>query len=192
MTTEFKTRGYAIAAALKYCREGVDPARRQKVLQRISPELIRYIDSLKSAEWYPTTPMTEMFNAVVAACDGNDKLAEQDLIGCGTFAARDASNTFLRLVMRVLTPTLFAKKLPSLYSRDNSKGTVEVDVTDDRVIAHFKDTMGFDHLAAMSAGWMTFALESMGKQLTSCTITDWAVSKPNVPEFKVEMGWKNA
>lgn len=190
--SEFKTRGYGIAAALKYCREGIDPVRRPKVLARISPDVIRHIESLKPAEWYPTAPMTEMFNAVVAACEGNDKLAEQDLIGCGTFAARDASNTFLRLVMRVLTPTLFAKKLPSLYSRDNNKGTVDVDVTEDRVIAHFKDTLGFDHLAAMSAGWMTFALESMGKQLTSCKITGWQVSTPDVPEFRVEMGWKNA
>ncbi|AKU97362.1 hypothetical protein AKJ09_04026 [Labilithrix luteola] len=190
--TEFKTRGYGIAAALKYCREGVDPARRPKVIASISPETIRYIESLKSAEWYPTVPMTEMFNAVIAACDGDMKLAEQDLIGCGIFAARDASNTFLRLVMRVLTPTLFAKKLPSLYARDNNKGTVEVDVTEDRVVAHFKDTLGFDHLAAMSAGWMNFALESMGKQVTSYKITEWAVTRPNVPDFKIEMGWKNA
>lgn len=186
----FKTRGYVLATTLKYCREGIHPSRRKKVLDRISAATVHTVETAQSSTWYTLEQEAEMLNAIAEASDGDAKIAEEDLIGSGVFAGAEATNTFLRLVMKVLTPALFAKKIPELYQRDNNKGNVRVDVLDEKFIGHFTDTSGFPHLAPMSAGWMRFALTSMGKEITSTKISNWTVQSADVPEFTIEMTWK--
>lgn len=187
----FKTRGYIFGTALKYLREGLPSDRRVKVLERINPETIRWIETLsKPAEMYTVEKAVEIYDAIVFASGGDDAIAEQDLCNCGKFAASEASNTFLRLLMKVLTPGLFAKKLPSLYARDNSKGVVRVEATDDRLICNMSQIKGYPHMPAVAVGWATFTLEMMGKSLSKSTLRGWSVATPDVDEAEFELVWR--
>lgn len=187
----FKTRGYVFGTTLKYIREGLPPERRQKALDKISPETLAWIEALaKPAEMYTVEKSVEMFSAIVASSEGNAAVAEQDLINCGKFAANEASNTFLRLLMKVLTPGLFAKKLPSLYSRDNSKGHVTVEATDDRLVCKMSDVKGYPYLPPVSVGWAVFTLETMGKKLSSSKLHGWSVDTPDVDNVEFELVWR--
>ena len=186
----FKSRGYMLTTTLKYLREGLDPRRGEMALSKVSPETIRIIESSKPAEWYPATIQVEMYDGIIFAAQGDAALAEKDLVGVGRFGANEAINSFLKLLMKVLTPTLFAKKLPSLYERDNSKGKVTVDVSDDRLVCNIDDCRGCAHLAPVSSGWATFALEAMGKKLSKSVIHGWSLENPDSGKVSFELHWK--
>lgn len=187
----FMTRGYVILTTLKYCYEGLALERRDKVVARLPPALLQSMPTIKPAEWYPVDRVVQMLNLIVDVCEGDEKLAEQDLIGSGRFAAQEATNTFLRLLMKVLTPNLFAKKLPSLYLRDNSKGKVDVEVADESLVVTISNAKGFAHLPPMTMGWVLFALESMGKVPDTTHVSNWSFSNPDPDEFAVSITWKS-
>lgn len=186
----FNSRGYMLTTTLKYVREGLDPKRREAVLARLSPELVKFAETAKPTEWYPVSHTVQIYDAIVEACEGDAALAERDLIGVGKFGAQEATNTFLRLLMKVLTPGLFAKKLPSLYERDNSKGKVTVEVEEDRLICRIDDCKGSKHIAPISAGWAIFTLEQMGKKLSEKKITGWSLDNPDSGSVGFELQWR--
>jgi hypothetical protein len=175
---------------LKYCREGMPLERRQKVLDHISADSLRLIESMKSNDWYPMDPLAEITGAIIAANEGNPAMAEHDIIELGKFIGREATNTFLRLIIRVLTPRLFAKKLQAIYLRYYSVGSLSVDVTEDRMVISFTGTKGFPHLPAIVVGWLSGVFEIMGKQLVSYKTTSWSITNPYNESFDVELVWK--
>jgi hypothetical protein len=186
----FKTRGYGMITAVKYVKEALDPGRRAIVLERIPPETIRMMETAKPTEWYPASLSGDLLTAIAESANGDAAVAERDLVGLGKFAANEATNTFLRLLMKVLTPTLFAKKLPSLYERDNTKGKVTVDVNDQRLVCRVDDCKGYAHIGPMSMGWSIFALESMGKKLSESRLHGWSLDNPDSGSFGFELDWK--
>ena len=109
---------------------------------------------------------------------------------CGKFMAREATNTFLRLLMRMLTPNLFAKKLPDLWKRDCTGGRLQVQVDEQKLVCHIYDAEGYDHLAAVATGYATFALETMGKVVEKTTIHGWSVERPYQQGDWFELIWQ--
>lgn len=187
----FLTRGYVFGTTLKYVRQGLAPERRERALSLISPDTIQWTETLqKPAEMYPVARSVEMFDAIAAASGGDEKIAEEDLIGCGMFAADEAMNTFLKLLMRVLTPSLFAKKLPSLYARDNSQGNVAVKVSDESLSCTMKGIGGYKHVGPISVGWSAFTLGRMGKKLRSTKLEGWSLATPSPEDFSFELAWE--
>lgn len=186
----FKTRGYIVKTTLKYLREGLEPSRSAAALARLSADQIRSFETAKPTEWYPAEQtIVIMLDALIHATNGDRALAENDLVAAGKFAGMEATNTFLRLLMKVLTPGLFAKKLPSLYERDNSKGRVSVDVGDERLLVRFDDMKGHPHMAPMSMGWVSFAIEAMGKHLSKTQVHGWSFENPDPDSFSLELVW---
>jgi hypothetical protein len=188
----FKSRGYNFATTLRYIREGLPSDRRGRALARISPDTIAWVEGVvKPADMYPVEKLLEMLDAVVDAGNNDEAIAQHDLVHCGRFIANEATNTFLRLLMRVLTPELFARKLPSLYSRDHSKGAVRADVSADRLFLTMSDLKGFSYIPPLTIGWVTFTLETMGKKLLSSKVSGWSVATRNVDEATVEFTWSS-
>ncbi len=185
-----KARGYLLHTTLKYLQEGMAADRRSKAYQSVKPETVRLVEAAKPTEWYDVGIYNELLEAVASASNGDGVTAENDLVRCGTFAANEATNTFLRLFMKVLTPALFAKKLPSLFERDFSAGKVKVEVADDRLICSLKNVRAFRHVAACSSGFATFTLETMGKKLLDRKIRGWSISDPQPEECEFELIWQ--
>jgi hypothetical protein len=186
----FQTRGYFMMTTLKYIREVVPEPKRSAIMRQISPETIRFAETVKPTDWYPVTRNAEVLGAIVAANEGDEEAALKDLIGTGIFAAQEATNTFLKLLMKVLTPGLFAKKLPSLYQRDNSRGRVTVEADDRRLVCRIDDAAGYRHLGPVSMGWATYALEQMGKKLQDSKIHGWSLATPDPDTVSFELHWR--
>ncbi len=184
------TRGYLFQTTLNYIRNGLHPERREQALAKVTPEMIRFIEAAKATEWYPIARYNELLDIIAYSGDGSDGVAKDDLIGCGSFAANEATNTFLKLLMKVLTPTLFAKKLPSLFERDFTRGKVRVTVSDDRLVCHLSDVKEFKHIAPSSAGWATFTLQTMGKSLLERNVKGWSLTNTQPDECEFELIWR--
>ena len=189
MTNDVKVRGYIVSKASAYLKSIVGEAEARRIFESLSPQLASAIGQAKPAEWMPAAYSSEILRAIVATTKGDEAKARDELVKCGRYIANEATNTFLRLLMRVLTPALFAKKLPGFWERDSTAGRYEVDVTEEKITCRLSDMQAFDHIAPIGLGYVSFALESMGKTITRSELHGWSLGNPNASEAMFELYW---
>ena len=190
--TEINARGYILATTIGYLQETAGQERAGRILAGLSPELRQAITKVAPAAWYPISLLAEANRAIVEhLAENNEERARDLLLDCGRYMGHEASNTFLRIFMRMLTPTLFAKKLPTVWKRDFTGGRLELDVTDGRLVCRIFEAHGHDHIGPVSAGWLGFALKAMGKPVEKTIMHDWSLANPNVDGVGFELVWKD-
>jgi hypothetical protein len=176
---DFQVRGYMILNTLSYLSEKVGEPDAKRIIAGFPPEVRDVISSAKSGGLYPVAALSHSLGAVAALGNGDENRARDNLVMCGTFMAREATNTFFKLVMKMLTPALFIKKLPDFWKRDCTKGRLEVDIKDRTIVFRFFDMKGFDHAVCTGTGFVTFALQTMGKTIEKTSIQNWSLENPS-------------
>lgn len=182
------TRGYAINATWKYIDVNL-PGARSQILEQIAPEIRAALGTYKEIEFYPIAHWSEVLRGI-ASLSNDDALAEQELEKCGEYIAHHATGTFLRLLMKVFTPRLFAKQLPSIWSRDNSRGRFDVDVTEvdeGRLVFRLTDAEGLDFVAPVAKGWIAFVMKGMGRPPQSMKLSGWSLAQPGAAEVEIDL-----
>jgi hypothetical protein len=190
--TQLQGRGYMITHATGFLREKVGEAQWPKVRAQFSPELQALLASeLKHAGWYPMSLFNEVTRQIVEHVGKNEQEASREAIHqCGRHIAREATNTFLRMLLRLLSPALLAKKLPELLKRDFSGGGQLVAELNGRtLICEYIDMNEFEHCIAYASGFVATAFESMGKKVQSIELPGWSVDKPSVDRARYELTW---
>jgi hypothetical protein len=190
MSKEVNVRGYIVAKSAAYLRSLVSDAEGRRIFEGLSPAVQHAVSQAKPADWMPAAHSSEILRAIAALSKGNDDHARDELVKCGRYIANEATNTFLKLLMKVLTPNLFAKKLPSFWSRDATAGRYEVDVTDEKIVCHLKEMEPFDHIAPIGVGYVSFALEAMGKTIRKSNLHGWSLATPNASDLWFELYWE--
>jgi hypothetical protein len=189
-TRDFRVRAYMARSTALFIRDTFGEQELDRILKEVSPGARSAATSLKPAEWCSAVEFAELLRALAGKANGNPEHARDSLVACGEFIAREATNTFLKIVMRMLTPGLLAKKLPDLWKRDCSGGTFEVDAADNKIIFRLADMSGFDHVPCTSAGFVKFALTTMGKSVEQVQIHNWSLTNPCADGARVELTWK--
>jgi hypothetical protein len=182
-------RGYVMLAAVAYLRKAAGEQRAMQIIDGLTPETKQAFTTAKDASWCSSTSISEVFRAIASLSNGNEASAQNALIECGKSAAKEASNSFLKLLMKLLTPTMFAKKLPDLWARDCTVGKIAVEVFDDRIRNRLVEVAGFDHLGPVAVGYVTFALEAMGKTIIKTELHGWSLATPG-NDCWFEVFWK--
>lgn len=188
---DFRVRAYMMMSTAGFLREKIGEESAARIVQGLSPDARHAISTLKTADWCPVSTYSELLRAVASTSNGNENQARETLVASGEYVAREATNTFLRLLMKMLTPSLFAKKLPDFWRRDCSRGRFEVDVTEQKLVCRLFDIKGFDHVPCTAAGFVKFALTGMGKSIEGVTIRNWSLAAPCEDGASFELVWKS-
>src|ERR1041385_2186448 len=145
--TELQGRGYLLAHCANYLRDNVSPDEWKRIQSGFSPELQQLLaGKVKHAEWYRISLLNEITGQIVDVVGKrNDDRSREALHICGRYVAREATNTFLKLLMKLLNPGIFAKKLPDIFSRDFSSGRMTVEMNGRTLTARIFDAPGFNH-----------------------------------------------
>ena len=183
-------RGYVLLSAAAYLRQSAGEQKAKQVLGDLSPRVHTALGSAKQASWCAAEDLAEVYRAIADLSKGDEDRARESLIDCGKYTAREASNTFLRLLMKVLTPGMFAKKLPDLWARDCTGGKIEVELHEDRISNRLVDMEGFDHIAPVAVGYVRFALEAMGKSVTKSVLHGWSLATPGPATCSFDTYWE--
>lgn len=166
-----------------------DPALRS----RMDPVLIDQIEAraakLNPTGWYPREDQTRLFRGMVATAP-DEKSAYDLLVRSGEFSGRKAMGTFLKLVLKVLTPRMFAGKFPDFFKRDHQggEGVVE-EVGDHRVVLVARGIEGFDHFGPSTVGWAGVNLQGMGLKNVKMTCSPWSLAQPGPRETRFVATW---
>ncbi len=185
-------RGYSVQQQLNFLETQYTPEISERLLSKIPEDIRLGLQDLKPAEWYPRRYSVAVLDAIVSHQDGDNDAAMEELQRCGTFIATEATNTFLKLLMKILTPKLFFKKLPEFWSRDQKGGHISVDTSEaseGRISLVIEDVEGFHHIGIISLGWMFFAMKSMGKTEVKVEQTGWSLATPGPKEISYQVTW---
>jgi hypothetical protein len=187
---DFRVRAYMVGSTAAFMEETLGEQKAARIFASLSAEAQSAAKELKPADWCSVGAYAELLRALAAESNGNANQARDTLIACGEYVAREATNTFLKMLMKMLTPALFAKKLPSIWRRDCSGGNFEVSVTDEKLVCRLSDIKGFDHVPCTAAGFVRFALTGMGKNVQKVEVHNWSLTQPCAEGACIELNWK--
>jgi hypothetical protein len=185
-------RGYSIAQQFNYLETQYDPETSSRLISSIPTQVVEDIKNIRPADWYPRMHSVHVLRAIAARRPDDEESAYNDLVRCGTFIVTEATNTFLKLLMKILTPTLFAKKIPEFWKRDQQGGRFEVDTSDAKngnLHLQLCDVAGFDHIAVIGVGWISYGLKAMGKDDVQVKQTGWGLETPGPENISYHVTW---
>jgi len=186
-----QTRGSAILASVTYVDALCDGASRPHASPGFSQELKEALRDMKRTTWHPRGLWLEVLNAVVAVQSDTEK-SYADLVGCGNAICEDAVNTFMKLILKIMTPRLFARKFPDFWTRDMRGGYMVVDGSEidrNKVSITLKEADGWDHVGPVGCGFMGFAMQRITGGPVRVVTDDWSLSRPARPEVTWVISW---
>lgn len=182
-------KGYAVRYVANHILDTPELASRvDEPTHRLARELGKRTEA---SDWVPRRDMITLLRGIAAACDSDEK-ARRAIVDAGRAVGDQATNTFLRLLMKMLTPRMFAAKLPDLFKRDHQGGgRIEIHRLEERAIhLQIRDIAGFDHMGPLSEGWFGSALSAMGLVLTTVSATPWSRDEPGPERVDFRAEWQ--
>ena len=187
--TQNTARSYMLISTANYLRNklGTDG---QRIIDGLSGTTRSIVTAEKPADWAPMSNYVELLNVVAGLGKGDDAKAQDRLIEAGRFVAQEASTTFLKLFLKMLTPSMFAKKVPTVWQRDFSRGRAEAEISEKRLVFRMFGISEMDHIPCTAPGFISFAMESMGKSIQSINVHNWSLTAPCVDGAYFELEWE--
>ncbi|MBX3092878.1 MAG: hypothetical protein KF801_10285, partial [Cryobacterium sp.] len=140
--------------------------------------------------WYPLSTISALYSGIAQLHDGDEAKAFATLRGCGMFIAESATNTFLKLLMRVMTPSVFASKAPNIWTRDNRYGRMETELLGPREMAvHLRGVADYAHVGPVVAGFGSFAMGAVGAKDLDVKVSPWSLADSSPPDVRIVMTW---
>jgi hypothetical protein len=180
-----KVSGHLLLGVTRYVQEQLTEAERLRVQERV-PHILGRGVSLERSAWYPLTHIVEL----CAAVDSLEREAESSftsLCRAGECIAGDGASTYLRLLLKVLTPKLFIRQFPALWRRYHDFGELSVDsrrIHENYAIIHMPS---YEYVSALATGWIHFAFQQLSVHVDVETNYPW---RGDVPErLEVRFAW---
>lgn len=188
--SERLTRGYGIKQVVDYIDRTYDQETRDRVYATLPDDVRDALPNLDPAKWYPWRYNAAMFEGV-ASTQSEEGAVYDELVRCGESIAVEATNTFLRFLMKILTPKMFATKIPEFWSRDNKGGRFDVDLSEadqGRIRLSLSGVEGYNHIGVGAIGWITFGMKATGKNAT-ITQSGWSLETPGPDKISYLVTW---
>lgn len=186
---ETMIRGYMVQLAARFVVE--DPILSQRFPRPLFSEVRGYQWTIKPSEWVDRDKVVRIYHAIAEIHAHDERAVYDDLVRCGAAMGGFATGTFLKLILKVLTPRLFAKKFPDMWARDHQRGRIEiVSVQDTEMVMRFKDMEGYDHFAPVAVGWGGTALRGMGVRDLEMKVDPWSLAQPTAKEVLIVARWR--
>jgi hypothetical protein len=182
-------RGYLLQRATNYIEHHFSPQQVATIKAGYPESLRSALAQMKPAEWYPREHCIVLHRAIADTAGPAD--AYEALVGLGEFMATEATNTYLQLVMRLITPSLFCKKVPKFWQRDHSAGEFAVESADGdakRIEMRLSGVEKFDHVGASAVGFLRFGMKAVGATAQIEQI-GWSVQNPAPAEIQYKVTW---
>jgi hypothetical protein len=188
------TRGHVIMHTATFLQQNA--AVKDSLLEAESSlELRTELDAMAAATFYPRRLHTELLSMLATSRGtggtGNDP-GYTSILRCGA-ALLSPQNQFSVLLMKVLTPELFIKKLPRFWQRDHgSSGRCQVEAFDaaaHRALVRLTDVAGYQHIGIFWLGWLSSMLRELTGTAADVRQTGWSRDDAGPNEVVYEVNW---
>jgi hypothetical protein len=188
---EPQIRGHVLEHVMRFYRDSFDHSTAARIEGELSIDVKAALDSLSPAGWYPRSHLVEVLKAF-AAVRGSGDSTYGDFVRCGIGLA-EAKNDFTRLLMQVMTPDLFLKKLPRFWARDHkSSGAFDVqpfEAAEHGARVTLRGVRHYDHAAVFWLGFIQGVLIQLGAPGLVVRQVGWSWSSPGPQDVAYEVRW---
>ena len=191
---EKKVRGGPVNALYLFVQNGLEPPLQSQVLARIPEDLRTKLGKLEPGSWYPFEYSNQVLRAI-ASTEADPLKAGLLARQAGRYIANEAINTFLRLLVKFLSPSLFARKFHDFFRKDHNFGKIETDLSQidqNRFVLTMSEVGGYDYVSWGASGWMIHTLSCMGCKNVQVTETLHPPPAPqNADSYRFEVSWSD-
>jgi hypothetical protein len=189
--TEPLIRGYVLDHTARFYRSTYDYSTAARIEGDLSLEVKSALETVSHADWYPRRYQVEMLNAFAAA-RGSSDVTYGDFMRCGAKLG-EPNNDFAKLLIQLMTPELFLRKLPRFWTRDlKSSGAFEIEMprTGARgAKVKLRNVKQYDHGAIFWMGFIQSTLAQLGASGLVVTQEGWSWSNPGPQDISYDVRW---
>lgn len=187
---EPKIKAYGFNATYEFIEKNYDEAGRRRILGGLSPAAQTFAETAKKAQWAPPAFSAELWAGITRE---HPKDAEQQLVKVGGYQGAYATNTYLKLLMKMLTMKMFAKKFPDIWSRDANFGKVGLgdlgDIDSGKLLINFSEIGRFPYFGPICQGWFGYSFGVMGLKDVKVDLVNWSLQNPDPGELAYRVTW---
>jgi hypothetical protein len=191
--TERRTKADGFIGSLEYIEKTYDEETRKKLYGSLPSNVRDFIGVARKETWAPPLFSSELWKAI-AAHHPDPAEACKNLVLCGRQAGSYATNTYLRLLLKMLTAKMFAKKIPDIWSRDSNFGKITTGDLDEmksgRLLLHFTELGSYPFFGPVCEGWFAFSLETMGLKNVKVAVQNWSLNDPDPAKLDFLVTWE--
>lgn len=189
---ERKIKAYGFNGTLEFVEKHYDDAARKRIIGGLSPGARAFIETSSKAQWAPPEYSSELWSGIVKE-HPNPTEAEAQLYKAGRYQGSYATNTYLKLLLKMLTMKMFAKKFPDIWARDANFGRLTVgdlaDLEKGRLTISLKELGKFPYFGPVTQGWFHYSFEVMGLKDVKVELQDWSMQNPDPGELTYQVTW---
>jgi hypothetical protein len=188
-----ETLGYPLLACASFSKAEFSTAAQARVSARLSPECRALLADVKPQGWYPRTRLVEHC-AAIAGEYGDSPTVSRAFVRLGEHMAREMTTVWIRLLMRIMTPGLLAKKMPELFAKGNrGDGHVVIDSSEierRRMTFVFRSMRGYGYYQPINEGWIRYFFRGMGNDAVDTTSDPpWSIEAVDPEIFQIDASW---
>jgi hypothetical protein len=187
---ERKIKAYGLNATLEYVEKNYDDAARKRIFGGLSAAGHAFIPTAKKSQFSPPSYSGELWTGI--AKEHPEDTFDQ-LVKVGRYQGAYATNTYLKLLMKMLTVKMFAKKFPDIWARDANFGKFVVgdlaEIEKGKLMLGFDDLGSFPYFGPITEGWFAYSFEVMGLKNVKVALQDWSPQNPDPGSLRYHVTW---
>jgi len=182
-------RGYSHLLLARYVETSLPPEKSLVVRANLRAIWAR-LPTIKEDSQASFADWTAMIREI-AGLEPTMEEGYQRVFEAGKFVANHALSTALRLLVRFLRPSMFARKVTDLWKRDHNFGSLVCTMDGDKkMIARLDEVDGYSFVSAVASGWVYMALETMGcKDITCKEVLHPPPAAQDAAAYQIEVRW---
>jgi hypothetical protein len=181
-------KGVHILPFVDFIHERYDDKRQQAIMEAMRPETLQMIKTIKRDEWRPAELVADVNRAIYDTSPTPDA-GYDDIVAAGAASADYAAGTYVRLLIKLMTPKIMASKWPDIWKKSHNFGVMKPRLEGDRMLKlSLTDVAGYTHIGPCAVGFLSFSLHAMG--LPDAKVIQFNRSaSPNSESYEFEITW---
>lgn len=181
-------KGIHILPLHDFVNEHYDDETRTAIYGKMRPETRDMLKTVKRDEWKPVSMVSDINQAIYSSCK-DPETGYRDIISSGNAIADYAAGTYVRLLIKLMTPKIMASKWPDIWKKSHNFGVMKCKLEADRLLRMTLDEVGdYTHIGPCAVGFLTFSLNAMGLPEAKVVQLNRDAS-PNSVRYEFQLTW---
>jgi uncharacterized protein (TIGR02265 family) len=162
--------------------------RKAQIYDRMRQDTREMLKTVQRDEWRPMALVADINDAIYVS---RNEPAEgyADMVAAGKVIADYAAGTYVRLLIKLMTPKILASKWPDIWRKSHNFGDMKCELETDRLLRMtLDDVRDYTHVGPSIVGFLTFSLNAMGLPDAQVMQLDREAS-PNSTRYEFQITW---
>jgi hypothetical protein len=182
-------KGIHILPLHDFIKENYDEGTQNGIYARMSEPTREMLRTVKREDWVPMALVGNVADALFRATEEPDQ-AYREIVRSGAAIADYATNTYVRLLIKLMTPKIMASKWPDIWKKSHNFGVMTCQLESDRTLRmSLTEVGGYTHIGPTAVGFLTFALKAMNMPDATVVQVPDRYSDYNADRYEFRINW---